>query len=320
MKIIEYTDKLRNKWEDFVESANNGTIFHLQNFLEYHRAGRFEHRHLIFADREIWEGVLPGATALREGKRVHSSHPGASFGGIATAQSCGVKDAHRIVELWIDWAKNNGFEGVEFTRVPIIYHLYPDEHVDFALIRKGARIVKRELTAVLKLSSDFEKSFALFRPEARTATRKAQKAGMKIDPDGDIPAFYEILKENLSARHNVQPTHTLEELLDLKKRFPRRIHQFNAMLCGEPVAGVSLWEVNPRALIAFYISHREHAQEFRPLNLVFSEIFRWAIEREFQWLDFGTYTLNMEPNFGLARFKEGFGAKGIFRDTIRLIF
>ena len=32
----------------------------------------------------------------------------------------------------------------------------------------------------------------------------------------------------------------------------------------------------------------------------------------------GIFTVNEKPNMGLARFKENFGASGIFRDTIEL--
>jgi hypothetical protein len=35
----------------------------------------------------------------------------------------------------------------------------------------------------------------------------------------------------------------------------------------------------------------------------------------FSFLDFGIFTVNMEPNWGLGRFKENFGSRGIFRDT-----
>ncbi|HHS51103.1 MAG TPA: GNAT family N-acetyltransferase [candidate division Zixibacteria bacterium] len=320
MKIIEYTKDMREKWEAFVPDTNNGTLFHLQNFLEYHPEGRWETRHLVFEHRGKWVGVLPGATRERDGKRIHVSHPGASFGGIAVAPTVGIEGAHRMVELWTDWARRNDYEGVEFTRVPTIYHAMPEEHADFALMRMGAFFVKRELTAVLRLGPTEEASFARFRPEARTSARKAKKLGVTVDFDADIPAFYSILEANLGARHNVKPTHSLDELLDLKRRFPDKIHQMTALADGEPVAGVSLWEVTPRAVIAFYISHRQSAQKLRPLNLLFWEIFRWCIGRGFEWFDFGTYTLNMEPNFGLARFKEGFGAKGIFRDTLRLVF
>ncbi len=320
MKILEYSPELAAQWDNFVGESNNGTIFHTQKFLSYHPEGRFENHHLIFVDRGRWIGVLPGAAKMRDGKRIYVSHPGASFGGIAANTKAGMSASNGMVECWIEWAKERGFEGVEFTRVPLIYHKFPEEHVDFFLICKGASFVKRELTAVLRLCATPEENFALFRPEARTATRKANKAGVIVTTDGNIPDFYSVLEANLFARHNVKPTHTLEELLDLKGRFPDKIHQFNALLDGELLAGVTLWEANERTAIAFYISHSEGHQEFRPLNLVFWELFQWLIARGFSWIDFGTFTLEMEPNFGLARFKESFGAKGIFRDTLRLLF
>lgn len=320
MKIVEYRNEMAQEWDDFVEKSNNGTIFHTQKFLEYHPPDRFEHDHILFEHRNRWMGVLPGAAKAREGRRIYVSHPGASFGGIALSHKAGVEATTRMVDLWLKWSAKKGYEGVEFTRVPLIYHDLPEEHQDFALILQGAGFVKRELTAVLRIYSDSEDNFSLFRPEARTATRKAIKAGVEVRKDGDIPGFYEILEENLYARHNVTPTHTLDELLDLKSRFPDRIHQFNAHLGDEILAGVTVWEVNPRAVIAFYISHSHEHQEYRPLNLLFWEIFQWASLRGFSWFDFGTYTLDMEPNFGLARFKESFGARGIFRDTLRLVF
>ncbi|MCD6502375.1 hypothetical protein J7L01_07205, partial [bacterium] len=117
MRVVEFTPDMRQKWEEFVPRSNNGTLFHLQEFLEYHPPDRFENRHLIFEDRGKWVALLPAAAKDRDGLRIHVSHPGASFGGVATAMSVGVKGAHRIVDLWVEWAKHNGFDGVEFTRV-----------------------------------------------------------------------------------------------------------------------------------------------------------------------------------------------------------
>jgi lipid II:glycine glycyltransferase (peptidoglycan interpeptide bridge formation enzyme) len=68
-------------------------------------------------------------------------------------------------------------------------------------------------------------------------------------------------------------------------------------------------------MLAFYISHRETFQKYRPVNLLFYHIMDWGRQRGFRYLDFGTFTLNMEPNWGLGKFKETFGARGLFRDT-----
>ena len=51
---------------------------------------------------------------------------------------------------------------------------------------------------------------------------------------------------------------------------------------------------------------------------MFYTIFKEAIQNGKKVFDFGIFTVDGEPNFGLARFKENFGASGIFRDTLEL--
>ena len=51
------------------------------------------------------------------------------------------------------------------------------------------------------------------------------------------------------------------------------------------------------------------------MNLLFYEIIRQAIRDKFAYLDFGIFTVDMDPNWGLGRFKESFGAQGVFRDS-----
>ena len=53
------------------------------------------------------------------------------------------------------------------------------------------------------------------------------------------------------------------------------------------------------------------------LGILFFDVL-WAIQQKFKAFDFGIFTVNENPNMGLARFKENFGASGVFRDTIEL--
>ncbi|MBU2585582.1 MAG: GNAT family N-acetyltransferase, partial [Bacteroidetes bacterium] len=124
--------------------------------------------------------------------------------------------------------------------------------------------------------------------------------------------------ENLKMRHNVNPTHTLEELKKIKKIFPTRVRLFGAFVNSKLIAGVCNFSANKKVVLAFYISHDESAQEYRPVNLLFYEIMRRYKSEGFNYLDFGIFTVNMEPNWGLGRFKENFGARGIFRDSFHL--
>ena len=86
------------------------------------------------------------------------------------------------------------------------------------------------------------------------------------------------------------------------------------------IGGVINFIANNNVILAFYISHDENYQEYRPINLLFYEILKDAIKNNFKVLDFGIFTVNEEPNMGLAKFKENFGSSGIFRDTLVLDF
>ncbi|MCF8432487.1 MAG: GNAT family N-acetyltransferase, partial [Melioribacteraceae bacterium] len=109
--------------------------------------------------------------------------------------------------------------------------------------------------------------------------------------------------------------HSLDELLRLKKLFPSKIRLWGAFVEGKLAAGVCNFSANNHVVLAFYISHLEEYQAYRPVNLLFYEIMRKYKFEGYRFLDFGIFTVDMEPNWGLGRFKENFGARGIFRDT-----
>jgi lipid II:glycine glycyltransferase (peptidoglycan interpeptide bridge formation enzyme) len=71
-------------------------------------------------------------------------------------------------------------------------------------------------------------------------------------------------------------------------------------------------------VLVFYISHDQEFQQYRAVNMLFHTIMKDAISRGLEFLDFGLFTVNMDPNWGLGKFKESFGARGILRDTFYL--
>ena len=93
-------------------------------------------------------------------------------------------------------------------------------YMDYALIRHGFKYTKREITSILFLENDLNKNIKKFRPSHLRAVKKAKDSGVVVRQTQDFATFYKILHKNLSIRHNVAPTHTLNELLDLKNRMP----------------------------------------------------------------------------------------------------
>ena len=311
---------LEQDWDNFVWQANNGTIFHTRQFLNYHPPDRFEDHSLIFKKDKRVIALFPATIRYEQHRRILTSHRGASYGGLVRKFKLGIKDTFRVVESLIQYAKDNQFQGVELTPPPIIYYHRPSHYVDFALVKNGFGYRKREISSVIPLTFSEDEVLDTFSSESRRAVRRGVKLGVEVRECEDYEIFYQILKRNLKMRHNVTPTHTLEELLLLKKIFPERIKLFGAFAEETMVAGVVMFITNQRVVLAFYISHNEDLQQFRGVNCLFFEIIKWAIREKYAYLDFGIFTVNMDPNWGLGRFKESFGAQGIFRDTLLKYF
>jgi len=318
MEIVCYEKKHQDEWENFVASSNNGTIFHTRKFLSYHSPDRFKDTSLLFYEDKKLISVLTAADTERDGRRCLWSHLGASYGGFVFRESLSIRQSFDLVQSLIDFSLKNKFEKIVLTGPPIVYQNRYSNYIDFALIRNGFDYLKREVTSVITLNVDEENVHKLLKPEARTSFRKAEKKGVIIKKSEDFEEYYEILKSNLAMRHNVQPAHTLDELIKLKKLFPQKIHLFGAYLDKKMIAGVVNFYCNDNVVLVFYISHNQEFQQYRAVNLLFYTIIKDAVSRGLKFLDFGLFTVNMEPNWGLGKFKENFGARGIMRDSMYL--
>ena len=313
-----YTEKNLDEWESFVDNANNGTIFHLRRFLGYHPPDRFEDHSLIFYKKGNLSALFPACVINDDGEKTLYSHRGATFGGFVLDESSSFKDAFDLTESLLKYARKNEFSRIVLTHPPLIYQTRLSNNVDFALLQNRFDYLKRDVSSVLSLKPSLAANIKNFRSEARTAFRRAVKLGVIVKESDDYEGFYKILEANLWTRHGVTPTHTVEEIKSLQKLFPDKIELLGAFAEGKMIAGVVLFACNPKVLMAFYISHDENFQNYRAVNLLFHDVIKRAIKLKFKFLDFGIFTVNMEPNWGLGRFKESFGASGLFRDSFQI--
>ena len=316
--LHRYINQNESRWDQFVSSGNNGTLFHLRKFLNYHPKDRFQDHSILIEKKQNLFSVLPAAELIVDGKRILVSHPGSTVGSFVVPENLSIADAISMSEALVTYVKENNFFGIRITLPPTLYQRRLSNYMDFSFFKQGFTYSKRDVTSILFLEDSLDKNLAKFKSSHLRAVRNAQEKGVTVCQSNDFDSFYHILEQNLNIRHGVSPTHTLAELKNIHALFPDRVNLFAAFVKDVMVAGVVNFVVNDHVVLAFYISHDEAYQEFRAVNLLFYSIFDWAIQQGFRIYDFGTFTVNEEPNMGLGRFKENFGASGIFRDTIEL--
>ena len=321
--IIRYTDDMESMWDDFVWNSNTGTLFHTRRFLSYHPKDRFVDSSLLFKKNGRILALFPAIDFEENGQRILYSHRGASYGGMVNNDTLSIHEAFEVIHAMVQYARNEGFHIIDTTPPPQIYFRRPSNYMDFAMLQNEFQFRKFEISSVIPLDFPRQDILSTFNEGSRRAVRRGQKLGIQVRESDDLhdyQTFYHILQKNLRLRHGVNPTHSLEEILILKGMFPERIKLFAAFTPdNDMAAGVVMFICNPRVVLAFYISHDEAYQQYRGVNCLFYDIIDWGIQKDYGFLDFGIFTVNEEPNWGLARFKESFGAQGVFRYSLRLM-
>lgn len=312
----------RLDWDKILKSADNATLFHTHEFLSYHPPDRFENHHLIFRTGEEPRIAFTGAVRKTDKGKALISYPGASYGGLVHPAGLSFHQAYHLVNTLLQYACGEGFKSLAMTPPPAVYSSWPEDVISFHLLRSGFRYLKREMTQVIALDYPGGDVFKTLCNKTRTAVRKALKSNLSFEEhielnDANLEIFYPLLVDN-RRRLGVTPTHSLEELKRLRDLIPDKLSLSLIRYKSRPVAGILNFVANARVLLVFYICHDWEYQELRPVPLLVCRTMEWAHKRGFRYLDFGTSTQNMDPNWGLIKFKENFGSLGYFRDTFTI--
>jgi CelD/BcsL family acetyltransferase involved in cellulose biosynthesis len=303
------------EWDAFVEASNNGTIFHRLAYLAYHE-NRFDDNahHLAWRQGGELRAVLPLGIFEEDGGIVARSPFGASYGGIVVRSDLSLVEAERLVASLVEYLGSKGVDRLVVTPTPSINHERPQNYVDFWLLKMGATVPRSELTSYIEVSAE---PLEAFRYAAVKAVRKARANDVAVEQSDWVDEFYEILAAN-RRKFGAEPTHSKEEIEWLLRKLPDHVRLFMAYLDRKPIAGSLVFRVNRRVLLDFYWAHLDEYQGLRPISLLVHEITRWAHGEGLRYFDFGTQTIEMVPVEGSTRFKETFGALGVFRHTYRL--
>ena len=305
--IQRYSAELQSSWDAFVRASRNGTFLLQRGFMDYH-ADRFADHSLLFYRNEELIAVLPAEE--REG--VLNSHGGLTYGGLIVGAAGTAVRVLKCFELLVDYLRTKtAIYTLRYTAAPSFYATYPTEEDRYALFRLGAHLSAVKLSSVIPLSSPLSPNQL-----RKRKVKQCEKAELALSETPDWTAFWQMLEENLVARHATTPVHTLQEMLLLKERFPEQIH-LHCMVdkLGVTHGGCVVFETETTAHVQ-YIASTPYGREVGALDGLFMHLIRDRYAHK-QWFDFG---VSVEQggkvlNEGLVMQKEGFGARAMNYET-----
>lgn len=303
IRPYQFTDA--DAWDEFCVAAPQATFLHTRRFLSYH-GERFQDLSLIIEEEGRRVGLFPAALHPVDTLCV-VSHPGITYGGIL--HQGGLRGERMVAALSMicGFYAERGFVKLIYKAVPWFYCISPAQDDVYALFRIDAKRSRCDLSSTIDLQHRLPIS-----ERRKRSLKKSLRAGVEIrDGIEFLPAFWEVVSDNLRRKHQTFPVHSLDEVALLAERFPWNIRCIVALYADEVVAGVLVFATSV-ADHAQYIASSEIGYEISALDAVFEHCIANALNDGKRWFDFGISTENagLLLNEGLYRFKSEFGGGG----------
>lgn len=306
-EIQPYTQEQESRWDRFVmEDSMNGTFLQTRNFLNYHPEGRFVDASFFVEKSGIVVAVVPGCSV--DGSFI--SHPGSTFGGPVVSKD--FYSGNKILEIVkdIDDYIVRNFKSVKFKPTSPIFSTVPTDLLDYALEHSGyCRLT--ELSCYTPIAKDVD-PLENCKRECRHNFRLSEKLNLTYGeiPDSEMEKFYDFLVMS-KARYNTKPVHTLEELRNLKQRFPEEILFRGVWQDGIYLSGMMIFYFRQAKVFHFqYLAPDDSKRETNATTSLFVNAMREAAQvgcEKFSW-GISTEDAGAYLNENLYRFKESFGA------------
>jgi Acetyltransferase (GNAT) domain len=290
-------------WDALVDRSRNGNFLHRRGYMDYH-ADRFVDQSLMIERDGRLEAVFP---ANRQDD-VAVSHGGLTYAGLITTQDVRAESTLAIFEQMGEHYRAQGVKRIVYKAIPHVFHAYPAEEDLYVLHRLGAKLKRRDIASVVPL-----RETPTFSDGRKRSIDKARRAGVRLQIGTDLAAFHALLTQALR-RHDVAPTHSVQELRLLQARFPDRIVLHEARLEETLLAAVVVYDFG-RTVHTQYMATSEEGRDLNALSLLLGELIGHVYaDRIYFSFGISTEQEGQHLNGGLVMQKERFGARAVVHD------
>lgn len=309
MELIQYSDNLKNVWEEICQTSQISTIMHSRKYLSYHQ-DKFCDKSILLKTSKNKIALLPAASDSKK-KDLVVSHPGISFGGFIHDGFLKGELSISAFQIVCKYLAKEGFKKFIYKAIPNIYHNIPCQDDIYSLFKLKAKKIRCDLSCSIDLENIQELS-----NRRKRNLKKAMASDIKISDDVCyLKEYWYLLTQNLKNKYKTNPTHSYEEINKLKNFFPKNIILITGIHEKKVIGGILFYLTN-KVCHCQYIASNKKGNELFVLDKIVNNCINLFKNRGYKWFDFGISNENNGEilNEGLYKFKSEFGGAGIVHD------
>lgn len=317
IRLVRYSKEHEQYWDDFlIEKSINSTFLHSRKFYNHNELNEKDDCSFLFYDNNRLIALFPANLYDKEGNKILHSYLRSTYGGLIIEDDTTTPDVIEILQLIEAEAKLLGVAEIIIRPTFSIYNSGLTGAIDYALWKCGYGIKYREAEYAIELDK-----YPMYTSSCKRSVAAAYKKGIEVRESADLKKYWEILSGNLKERYGVAPVHSIAQIETLQGLVGDVVKLFAAYHADIMIGGILAFLANKHVVHAQYIASVNAYQEYRPLNAIIDTMCQWGKTNGYKYHNLGMAT---EPggviiNDGLMRFKEGFGARGVLRETMHKI-
>lgn len=314
IRIQKYDEAYAAEWDKFVEErAVNGSFLQERRFLNYHDKDKFRDASLMFYEKMKLVAVCPACVAEDEHGKVFYSHQGSTYGGIIVEKELMRIDKFRcLCDAFETYLKQQGYHKCILKLTSDLLCQSPQDLIKFYLSYSGYK-EEKELNVYIDFRRYGKEILSNFSKMKKRNIRKCLEAGLELrelQSRQEIQSFYQILSKNL-LKYGTVPVHTVDEMLDLRKRLGDSVQFYGAFWNETMIAGtmVFLFE-KVRCVHTQYLAADMEYAHLNAMSFIYYKMIEKYMNEQFEYLSWGTVTEHGGEviNWNLANNKEEFGS------------
>jgi len=307
LEIQPYKANLKNQWDEFIKKSKNGCFLFFRDYMEYHRERFVDASLLVFQNKKL-VAVFP-ANLL---ENTIYSHQGLTFGGLIYGMEIRTATVISVLNHIIDYYQGKNIQRLIYKTIPYIFHTYPAQEDMYALFRREAQLIRRDVFSVVELKSKLK-----FSETKRQLVKKCSQHGVIITENTEFVNFWKLL-EKVLLRHNSSPTHSLQEIQNLNNLFPGNIRLFEAKLNGDLLAGIVIYDYGS-VVHTQYMANSDEGRKIGALDYInhylLEEVY---IDRDYYSFGSSNEDAGRILNEGLIQQKEMMGGRSVAHDFYQI--
>ena len=310
MYIERYTPELKLFWDALIDKSANGNFLFKRSFIEYHQDRFEDFSYLIWQEKKLLAVFAAAMPRQRVNDEVLIAHPGLTNGGLIYTTGLNYQILREVYDSLLAFLKKYNFTKIIIKYIPKIFNKNYSEDEKFILYKSKFSLINCEVNSVLDLIQEIKVN-----ENKRRNIRKSHINKVIVEVSERYDLFWKIMTVNLRERHEVAPVHSLVEIQTLARNHTANIKLYVAKKSAQVVAGVVTFSDARQGYVhTQYIGASEEGKKVGAVDAILFHVIQEA-RLSYQRFSFGVSSVRGEINYGLLRYKEGFGAKIEVMDT-----